>query len=380
MEVRVSDSLLLTPSSWTDDIRRKNPLDQAGRSAAVLAQMQSLGVDAGESICPECGEPLHLCLGDEIAPYLAHACSDTEHRCTGSFETAWHLAAKRAASRLPGWLPERDYTAGRRFRADCINKDTGECLEFVHTLSRDYLGKHVATKESGRSVAWVFDGNAKFCRRLDDSHWAIKSKVMMRFDAGYAESGQLVARGILRKRARQLVQSLGVESCFLHFHGMAFQCFDCGEERDDMWSLCQKSSLVARVVYGDGGLNQEIIHQRASGADVVHRGLGTNHTPDDAVILQEVQAWAWLIRERKSQQAACMSRESEKVAGDRGSLWVSPEDWPGDLVNLSTQCRCGSKFGVDVPIHGGQSARRDCAQCNKFLMFSRWYGKVTHAH
>ena len=374
----MSESLLLTPSSWMEDIRRKNPLDQAGRSASVLAQMQSLGVDAGESICPECQEPLHLCVGDEVSPYLAHTCTDAEHRCAGSFETIWHLAAKRAADRLPGWRYERQYEiSGRKFRADSMNENTGECLEFVHTLSRDYVGKHIATKASGRSVSWVFDGNAPFCRRLTDSHWAMGSKVMVRFDADYAESGQLVARGILRKRARQLVNNLGVESCFLHFHGMAFQCFECEEERDDMWGLCQKSSVVAKVIYGDGGLNDELIRQRASGADVVHRGLDTNHTPEHTAILQEVQRWAWLIRERRSQQAALLSLESNRsVSGSKG-LWVSPEDWPGDLVNLASACRCGSKFGVDVPIHEGLSIRRDCAKCNKFILFSVWYGKAT---
>jgi hypothetical protein len=38
-------------------------------------------------------------------------------------------------------------------------------------------------------------------------------------------------------------------------------------------------------------------------------------------------------------------------------------------------CRCGSSEVVDVPIHGGQSARRECAGCGKFLTFSVWYGR-----
>jgi hypothetical protein len=37
-------------------------------------------------------------------------------------------------------------------------------------------------------------------------------------------------------------------------------------------------------------------------------------------------------------------------------------------------CRCGSTTWVDVPIHYGQSARRDCAACGRFIDFSRWYG------
>jgi len=37
-------------------------------------------------------------------------------------------------------------------------------------------------------------------------------------------------------------------------------------------------------------------------------------------------------------------------------------------------CRCGSRSYVDVPIYGGESMRRDCAGCDRFLGFSNWHG------
>lgn len=37
-------------------------------------------------------------------------------------------------------------------------------------------------------------------------------------------------------------------------------------------------------------------------------------------------------------------------------------------------CRCGSTTCREVAIHDGQSTRRDCAGCGRFLAFSRWYG------
>jgi len=37
-------------------------------------------------------------------------------------------------------------------------------------------------------------------------------------------------------------------------------------------------------------------------------------------------------------------------------------------------CRCGSTEYVDHPIHGGQSLRRDCARCGRFIGFPLWYG------
>jgi hypothetical protein len=35
-----------------------------------------------------------------------------------------------------------------------------------------------------------------------------------------------------------------------------------------------------------------------------------------------------------------------------------------------------SKF-QDIPIHGGQSTRRDCARCGRFIEFPIWYGQTS---
>jgi len=40
-------------------------------------------------------------------------------------------------------------------------------------------------------------------------------------------------------------------------------------------------------------------------------------------------------------------------------------------------CRCGSTTWRDVPIHDGQSIRRDCGRCGKFMGFPVWYGNDT---
>ncbi|MGD9722623.1 MAG: hypothetical protein AB7O59_14930 [Pirellulales bacterium] len=47
------------------------------------------------------------------------------------------------------------------------------------------------------------------------------------------------------------------------------------------------------------------------------------------------------------------------------------------LPTIATKavCRCGSATWLDVPIHDGQSTRRDCARCGRFIDFSRWYGQ-----
>ncbi len=40
-------------------------------------------------------------------------------------------------------------------------------------------------------------------------------------------------------------------------------------------------------------------------------------------------------------------------------------------------CRCGSTTWRNVPIHEGQSIRRDCRRCGRFICFPIWYGKDT---
>ncbi|HWB10093.1 MAG TPA: hypothetical protein VG826_12760 [Pirellulales bacterium] len=45
---------------------------------------------------------------------------------------------------------------------------------------------------------------------------------------------------------------------------------------------------------------------------------------------------------------------------------------PGTAV-----CRCGSTTWQDVPIHDGESVRRDCDGCGRFLGFPVWYAEGT---
>ena len=49
---------------------------------------------------------------------------------------------------------------------------------------------------------------------------------------------------------------------------------------------------------------------------------------------------------------------------------------PDRLKRVFTACdRCQSEKYVDIPIHDGQSTRRDCAKCSRFLGFPMWYGR-----
>ena len=47
----------------------------------------------------------------------------------------------------------------------------------------------------------------------------------------------------------------------------------------------------------------------------------------------------------------------------------------GDALAKPTKpvCRCGATTWRDVPIHGGQSVRRDCGRCGRFIDFPVWH-------
>jgi hypothetical protein len=56
----------------------------------------------------------------------------------------------------------------------------------------------------------------------------------------------------------------------------------------------------------------------------------------------------------------------------------APDAEPAPIIDKATTakvgCRCGSTTWRDVPIHGGQSKRRDCGRCGRFVEFVQWYG------
>jgi len=63
--------------------------------------------------------------------------------------------------------------------------------------------------------------------------------------------------------------------------------------------------------------------------------------------------------------------ESERPAGD-----CVIESAEGEIDPDAPQCdRCGSTDYRDISIHNGQSVRRDCGRCHRFMGWPRWYGQ-----
>ena len=64
-----------------------------------------------------------------------------------------------------------------------------------------------------------------------------------------------------------------------------------------------------------------------------------------------------------------MLRPATKAASARPAA-----TWDAPATPTAPVCRCGSTTWRDVPIHDGQSVRRDCAGCRRFLNFPVWHG------
>ena len=75
------------------------------------------------------------------------------------------------------------------------------------------------------------------------------------------------------------------------------------------------------------------------------------------------------------------AHKSELLTLLRPTPEATPIPAPSDADALATPirpvCRCGSTRWRDVPIHHGQSVRRDCGQCRRFIGFPIWYGEGT---
>ncbi len=117
--------------------------------------------DAMPSLCPDCHAELIPRRGRVLVWHWAHrvsAATGSVH-CGGAGETLWHLLWKNTYRGFAGWDIEVPLTiAGKAYRLDAATLRRGKVREFVHSLSESYLAKHLALRDSGLDVLWIYDG------------------------------------------------------------------------------------------------------------------------------------------------------------------------------------------------------------------------------
>ncbi|WP_146449869.1 TubC N-terminal docking domain-related protein [Bythopirellula polymerisocia] len=80
------------------------------------------------------------------------------------------------------------------------------------------------------------------------------------------------------------------------------------------------------------------------------------------------------MKAHKSELLEILQSVPEAVLSNRDSGFLKPVTQPQQSRSI---CRCSGTTWRDVAIHGGQSVRRDCGRCGRFLSFPVWYGKNT---
>lgn len=102
------------------------------------------------------------------------------------------------------------------------------------------------------------------------------------------------------------------------------------------------------------------------------RGIRLHPTGDDSLTIDALQEALTpdLIARLKAHKVELLALMQPFPA-------VQPPPMPMMKPTAKHVCRCGSTAWRDVPIHGGQSVRRDCGRCGRFLDFPLWHGKDT---
>lgn len=280
------------PLLLDEGLRLANPTDHLGRTAKDIDELLTSGADVGEMLCPECRSPMAVRGGDRIVKHFYHVRGNATRNCGGARETAWHLFCKYAA-RAAGWSNEHTLSlpCGTR-RADAYMG--GRVLEFVHSLSGTYETKHRQLAAHGYECRWLFDSAASFRSAMNSEQ----------FDFGVAGNGPLRVRGLFKRNAVSLIDSIGHAHCYVYYRWLVWRCVG----RDE-WEILPQEHELQNFCTMDGGLNYEII-------------LGKFHS-DKHNYRVDIRPWEWTTNWRTQVEyviqdlfgiRGALAAESSKIA------------------------------------------------------------------
>jgi hypothetical protein len=141
--------------------------------------------------------------------------------------------------------------------------------------------------------------------------------------------------------------------------------------------------LISLPVSADGSFKETRIHEPSTGDDMTGKtsvlaalltecdahGIRLSLTSDRGLTIDAPQSALTpdpldRLKANKADVLALLGPETEETLASPLAL----SDTPAKGV-----CRCGSTTWRDVPIHGGQSIRRDSGRCGRFLDFPVWH-------
>ncbi len=120
------------------------------------------------------------------------------------------------------------------------------------------------------------------------------------------------------------------------------------------------------------GMAELMMECKAHGIRLLAAGDGglTIDAPRDAI----TPALVGRLREHKNELLALLRPAREAAAGPDTTAATPPTAVITTRALAAERiCPCGSTHWCDVPIHGGQSIRRECGECRRFIDFPVWY-------
>ena len=226
--------------------RVRNPTDKHGRTAIEVARLDRAGYAIVPGlICSNCFERLRLNKGVP-GEKAAHFCHYGNSSCPGGFITPWH-AAMQAACATYGFDTEFAVVVnGTRRRLDAYHAGRNRCLEFVSSLSPEYVRKHKQLVEYPIETSWVFNSGAGFATRKDEETVdvaALKAGIIRISNLFRADGG-----------AREIIEEIGRAHCYTLYRGLMFGCVGY-----DVWESLPDDNSLQKLCQRDYGFNVQLI-------------------------------------------------------------------------------------------------------------------------
>lgn len=139
-------------------------------------------------------------------------------------------------------------------------------------------------------------------------------------------------------------------------------------------ALVEEADERAAIMEFEGNLDHETA-ERLAGEMLMGRGVISPVAPsepvgvDHAALAARMHPFVDAAIRKFGGTVRLLSPEEDPFSTGWG-VRATAAARPPDAV-----CGCGSSGWIDVPIHGGESIRRDCARCDKFICHVRWHGK-----
>ena len=227
--------------------RVRNPVDHMGRTPHEVSRMKAAGfLITPKPKCSLCGERLiHVCECNRQAGSVrtTHFRHTGNSKCPGGYVTPWHLGMQRGAKNLglaTEWGVEVD---GAKFRIDAYSQANNVALEFVHSLSAAYVGKHKRLVSCGTPVRWIFNSRASFAT----NNWEEF------VDPVSLANGQVLIGDLVRAAAADLIDELGWQNCFIYYRNVILSCVG-----RDLWTPLPATHPIQRLCTSDYGFNHAL--------------------------------------------------------------------------------------------------------------------------